>query len=191
MTRRRLLCIALAAACLTGCANFRLGLPGAIGASPDSPHEAAGELAHDSAGEVAALLANYRRLRALSSDEQRPEVNAAQLAFERTPNDATRLELALALLLPHAPWRDEARLRQLLSGIEAAPGQPGAARHDLAQLLLELLAERQRERYAGRRKLEQLTRQLREERQKTDDMQQKIDSLRAIDRDMMLQRKAP
>jgi len=147
--------------------------------------------APDAAHEVAGILANHERLATLKTEEQRREFNAARAAHERTPNDTTRLDLALAMLLPRAPWRDDARVQLLLSGIEAAPDQPHSARYDLAQLLLRLLSERQRTQRDEQRKADQLMIQLREERRKTEDMQQKIESLRAIDREMGLQRKAP
>jgi outer membrane PBP1 activator LpoA protein len=145
----------------------------------------------DAAHAVAGALANYERLASLKTEEQRREFNAARAAHERTPNDTTRLDLALAMLLPRAPWRDDARVQSLLGGIEATADQPHSARHDLAQLLLGLLSERQRAQRDEQRKADQLMIQLREERRKTEEMQQKIESLRAIDREMGMQRKAP
>ena len=117
----------------------------------------------------------------------------------------TRLNLALAMLLPRASWRDDTRLQSLLGGIEAAPDEQRSARSDLAQFLLGLVAERQRElgddqrtldQFAqqlrdDQRKLDHLAQQIREERRKTEEMQQKIESLRAIDREMRLRRKEP
>ena len=145
----------------------------------------------DPAHEIAAALANHERLAALKMEEQRREFNAARAAYERAPNDTTRLDLALAMLLPRVPWRDDARAQSLLGDIEAAPDGQHSARYDLAQLLLRLLSERQRAQRDEQRKVEQLVIQLREERRKVEDMQQKIDSLRAIDREMGQQRKAP
>ena len=147
--------------------------------------------APDEAHEVAAALANHERLANSRTEEQRREFNAAQAAYERTANDATRLALALTLLLPRAPWRDDARVQSLLGGIEAAPGGQSSARHALAQLLLRQLAERQRAQRDEQRKADQLAGQLREEKRKAEDMQQKIDSLRTIDRETHLRRKAP
>lgn len=147
--------------------------------------------APDAAHEVAGALANYERLATSKADEQRREFNAARAAHERTPNDTTRLHLALAMLLPRAPWRDDARVQLLLGGIEAAPDKAHSAHYDLAQLLLRLLSERQRAQRDEQRKADQFMIQLREERRKTEDMQQKIESLRAIDREMGMQRKAP
>ena len=135
------------------------------------------------------MLASHERLATLRAEEQRSELLAAQTAHERTPNDATRLRLVLAMLLPRVAHGagDDGRIQTLLGGIEATPGMRHTARHDLAQVLLRLLTERQHE----QRKLEQLTVQLREEKQKSEDMQQKIDSLRAIDREMRARRKEP
>ena len=137
------------------------------------------------------MLANYERLAMLKTEEQRREFNAAQAAFERTPNDTTRLKLALAMLLPRAPWHDDARVHVLLGGVEAAPDRQPSARHDFAQFLLRLVAERQRAQRDEQRKADQLGLQLREERSRTEELQQKIESLRTIDREMHMRKKAP
>ena len=60
-----------------------------------------------------------------------------------------------------------------------------------AQRLAGLLAESQQALRDEQRKVDQLVRQLREERRKTEEAQQKIDSLRSIDKDMHKQRKEP
>jgi outer membrane murein-binding lipoprotein Lpp len=147
--------------------------------------------APDEAQEVAGMLADFERLATLKLDEQRREFNAAQAAHDRASNDTTRLNLALAMLVPRVPWRDDARIQLLLGGIEAAPGGQRSARYDLAQLLLRLVGERQRTQRDEQRKAEQLTHQLREERRKSEEMQQKIESLRTIDRETYIRRKAP
>ena len=145
----------------------------------------------DEAREVARVLANYRRLATLKTEEQRREFNAAHLDHERMANDTTRLNLAVTMLLPQVPWRDDARVQSLLGAIPTAPGEQPSARHDLAQLLLRLVAERQRVQRDDQRKADQLAHQLREERRKIEEMQQKLESLRAIDRETRRRRKAP
>jgi hypothetical protein len=145
----------------------------------------------DESQEVAGMLANFERLATLKPEEQRREFNAAQAAHERAPNDATRLNLALAILVPRAPWRDDARVQSLLGGVESASGERRSPRHDLAQLLLRLVAERQRTQRDEQRKAEQLAQQLREEKRKTEEMQLKMESLRAIDRETYKRKKTP
>lgn len=171
MRRVRSLSAAVAVVLMGGCAS-----------TPPPP---------DEAHEVAGVLANYERMATLKAEEQRREFNAAQAAYDRTANDTTRLNFALAMLLPRAPWRDDSRVQLLLGAIEQAPGKPRSPRHDLAQLLLKQLSERQRAQRDEQRKVDQLVIQLREERRKTEDMQQKIESLRAIDREMGMRRKVP
>jgi len=145
----------------------------------------------EEAQDVATLLAGYRRLAGATLDEQRREFNAAQEAFEKTPTDTTRLTLALALLLPRAPWRDDRRAQSLASAVEAPVAEGSAPRHDLAQLLLRLVAERQRLERDDQRRLDQQALQLREERRKVDELQQKIEQLRGIDRETRMRRKEP
>ena len=158
-----------AIALLSGCANVR--------PIPDETHE------------LSATLANHERLTTLKTDEQRNEFNAAQSAYERMPNDETRLNLALALLLPHAPWRNDALAESLLSSIGTTPGKQDSARHDLAQLLLRLMAERQQALRDDKRRADQLVSQVREERRRIEELEHKIELLRDIDREMRLPRK--
>ena len=152
-------------------------LAGCAGLSPSS----------DEAREVATLLAGQERLAGAKPDEQRREFAAAQAEHERQASDATRLRLALAMLLPRAPWRDDARTQTLLAAVEAPPAGQHSARHDLAQTLLRLLRAQREE----QRRADLLAQQLREERRRLEDLQQKIDSLRAIDRETYQRRKAP
>lgn len=171
MTRLRLPSAILAMALVAGCTGI-----------PPAP---------DEAQEVAGMLAGYERLATSKPEEQRREFVAAQAAHERAANDTTRLNLALAMLLPRAPWRDDARVQSLLGGVEAAPDGQRSARHDLAQLLLKLVAERQRAQRDEQRKTDQIVQQLREEKRKNEDLQQKIDSLRTIDRETYMRKKTP
>lgn len=119
--------------------------------------------------EVVELLDFHDRLVNMAAEEQRREFQAAQTTFDRQPGDLQRLRLALLLTLPRAPWRDDARALQLLGGMEAVPPGQASPRRDLAVLIQKLVAERQR--------------QVREEHRKSEDLQQKLDSLRAIDRE--------
>lgn len=145
----------------------------------------------DEAHEVAAMLAGYEQAAMLKTDAQRREFMAAQAAFERAPTDATRLRLALTMMLPKAPWRDDARLQLLLGGVETAASGQRSARYDFAQLLLRLAVERQRVQRDEQRKADLLSAQLREERLKTEEIQQKLESLRSIDRELHKRRKEP
>jgi hypothetical protein len=119
--------------------------------------------------EVVELLEFHDRLVAMPAEEQRREYQSAQAAFEKQPGDSQRLRLALLLTQPRAPWRDDARALQLLGGMEAVPAGQPSPRRDLAVLIQKLVAERQR--------------QVREEHRRAEDLQQKLDGLRAIDRE--------
>jgi hypothetical protein len=167
MSAVRILQVLLAILMLTACA----------GISPQA----------DEAQEVAGMLAGQERLAAVRMDEQRREFNSAQAEHDRAATDTTRLKLALMMLLPRAPWRDDARALSLLGAIEPAPGGQPSARHDLAQTLSRMLRAQRDE----QRKGDSLSQQLREERRKLEEAQQKIDSLRAIDRESRMRRKSP
>lgn len=119
--------------------------------------------------EVIELLDYHEKLNGMAADAQRREYQATQAAFERQANDQLRLRLALLLTLPRTPWRDDARALQLLGGLEAVPADRPSPKRDLALLIQKLVGERQR--------------QLRDEHRKVEDLQQKLDALRSIDRE--------
>jgi chromosome segregation ATPase len=102
------------------------------------------------------------------------------------------------LLLPGVPWRDDTRVAQLLSGIEYPDSRPSTSRRNLV-ILLERLVQARRDdhrkceqRLDGlrdeRRKLEQKLDSTREECKRADMLQQKLDELRDIDRDLRSKR---
>lgn len=148
--------------------------------------------------EVEGLLANYRRLTSAAPDVQRREFLEALSENERSPDDGTRLRLALTYVLPGVPWRDDVRVQQLLAAIEAPSGDQVSPRRDLALLIEKMLQSRRddlkkceqktealRE---DRRKLELRLDSSREECKKAEVLQQKLDELRDIDRDLRKRR---
>jgi len=139
-------------------------------------------------------LAWFDRVAGLPVDEQRREFTAVQSAFEKTASDSNRLRLALALSLPQAPWRDDARVISLLA--EWATDTKPTLTRQVAQLLYRLTVERQRllkdeqRRSEGLQQGEQKRTEalLHDERRKVEELQQKLDALREIDRNTL---KAP
>lgn len=159
---------------------------------------AGGSLQPDGAHDIALLTANYDRVAALPVDEQKREFSAALSAHEKSGGEKTGLNLALMYLLPRAPWRDDKKVLSLLEGVAPGPAGPHSARYDFAQMLLYFVGERQRIERDDLRKLELLNQQLREERRKADEARaksdeatKKLESLRAIDREMRSRRKEP
>jgi hypothetical protein len=144
------------------------------------------------AREVSELLERYERLIGQPVDEQKKEVASAQAAFERSPGELSRLRLALALCLPQASWRDDARVVSLLA--EGANEPNPSLRRQMAQLLYRLTVERQRLLKEEQRRLEGLQQSdqkrteaalqtaLHDEKKKVEELQQKLDALREIDR---------
>jgi hypothetical protein len=169
----RLLIIAVALA-LSACA----ALPPAAGEG-DIPGDAR---------EAFALLDRYDRVASQSIDEQKREYAAAQAAYDTKASDNARLRLALALSLPQAPWRDDARVIALTAEW-TNDGRP-SLRREVAQLLYRLTVERQRQVKEEQRRVDaaQQAEQkrtdglLHDEHKKVEDLQQKLDALREIDR---------
>lgn len=176
MSLFRLARLPIFAACLglSACANLPEGL-------------AAWPSAYD-APDVAAMLERYDRVANQSIDDQKREFGAAQSAFEKNPNATNRLRLALALSLPQAPWRDDARVISLTA--EWPADSRPSLRRDVGQLLYRLTVERQRQVKEEQRRAEAVQQSeqkrsealLHDERKKVDELQQKLEALREIDR---------
>jgi hypothetical protein len=143
------------------------------------------------AAQISELLERFERVAGQSTEEQKREFAAAQTGFERAPTEQNRLRLALAFSLPQASWRDDARVISLLAEWVADPNP--TLRRDVAQLLYRLTVERQRLMKEEQRRLEGVQQGeqkraevlLHDERKKVEDLQQKLDALREIDRNTL------
>lgn len=142
---------------------------------------------------VMEMLQQYGTLAALPLEAQQQEYAAAVAAFEGQPGDVQRLRLALMLSLPRAPWRDDARVLQLVESIAENPVAHESPQRDLATLIhrqtlerLRLLREEQARAEAFQSKLQgalaDRQRQLAEEQRRASDLQHKLDKLLVIDR---------
>jgi hypothetical protein len=149
---------------------------------------------------VTALLAQFDGLALLPAEEQKRELAAAQAAFEADSNDINRLRLALALSVPQPPLRDDTRLIALVGDWPAGGGEPSLSR-EVAKLLHRQATDRQKLLREDQRRIDGLREeqrrsetqlrdeqrradaQFREEHKRFEELQQKLDALRAIDRE--------
>ena len=120
-----------------------------------------------------ALLLEMTRAASASTDDLRKEFSGAQNAFNKDKSSLNRLRFVWlsALLGPAAG--DDARLSGLLEPLIAKTGGL-ALTHPLrpvAELILTQIAER--------------TRQVREEQKRADALQQKLDALKAIEKQLL------
>lgn len=139
-------------------------------------------------------LAYFHRISTAPPDVQRREYADANVAHELSADNETRLRLALLLLLPGTPWRDDARASQLLGALDLPVTGQTSPRRDMAFLLDRLIQTRRddvrkcEQRLEAvrdeRRKAEQRMESVRDECKRADVLQQKLDELRDIDRDL-------
>lgn len=160
----------------------------------------AGPASQNDASSVTYMLRLYGKLSSLSVEEQYREYQAALAHFEKQPGDSQRLHLALALSLPRAPWRDDARVLQLVEGIAESPSAEVSPHKDLAWLLqnltierLRLLREEQSRAEVAQSRTDQSQarlqhvlaerqRQLIDEQRRVKELERKLDALLEIDR---------
>lgn len=133
--------------------------------------------------ETLEALEYYERVAGMPVEQQSVESAAAAGAYEVDPSEGNRLRWALVLSVP--PWRDDARIVALLAGFE--PGrnhQETEALRQLALVVRKAAAERLRLRDEVRQEQRRRDAQLREDQRRIEELQQKLEALRAIDRDM-------
>lgn len=122
-------------------------------------------------------LSYYAHVRGLNVSEWARENEALREAAARTPSDFLRLRQALLLLAPSAPAKEQARLGPLLDRLERDT-QKSPSLHALVQLL--------RSEFEERRRLED---KLREEGKKTEELEQKLEALKAIEKNLLDRRR--
>lgn len=150
--------------------------------------------------QVDELLAYFHHLSSAPLEVQRKEHLEAVSANDRASDESTRIRLAMTLMLPGVSWRDDARVIQLLNAADTGVGDRGSSRRDLALLLEKMVqvrrddsrkCEQKQELLRDeRRKIEQKLEVAREECKRADVLQQKLDELRDIDRDLRDKRPA-
>lgn len=128
---------------------------------------------NEEAEEALALLADLQRLVLASPEEQKRELAAASQALSRQRSDAARLRLGMLQSLPGSA-ADETRA---LATLDPLVKQGAGPTRMVATLLVAQLLERQR--------------LLREERRRADDLQQKLDALKALERSLLGRERKP
>lgn len=120
-----------------------------------------------------ALLIEMTRSTSASADELRKDFLASQTAFNKDKSSVNRLRYAWLSGLLGPAAGDDARLQGLLEPLVAKTGgfAPTHPLRPVADVMLAQLAER--------------TRQLREEQKKADALQQKLDALKAIEKNLL------
>jgi len=127
-----------------------------------------------------ASLAYYAHARTLGPAEWTRENEALKEAVARTPADFHRLRQALLLLSPAAPAKETGRLAPLLERLEKDTQRSTSGLHPLVVLLRAEVEERRR-----------LEEKLRDESKKNEELEQKLEALKAIEKNLIERRRLP
>jgi len=128
---------------------------------------------NEEAEEALAVLSDLQKLALAGPDEQKRELAAATQALARQKSDAVRLKLGMLQSLP-AGGGDEARA---LATLDPVLRQGNGPTRMVAAVLVAQLSERQRV--------------VREEKRRSDDLQQKLDALKALERSLLGRERKP
>jgi hypothetical protein len=125
------------------------------------------------AEEALAVLVDLQKLAFAAPDEQKREIAAATQVLARQRSDAARLRLGMLQSLP-AGGADETRA---LATLDPVLKQGNGPTRMVAALLMAQLTERQRA--------------VREEKKRSDDLQQKLEALKALERSLLGRERKP
>ena len=122
----------------------------------------------EDAQQALSLLAECQRLFGLNADEQKHEYSLVNQLLNKNKSDSLRIKLAVLLTLP--VQQDDAKALAMLEGV-AGKNPAASPIKQLAALLAVQLAER--------------LRQLREEQKRAEQLQLKLDGLKAIEKSLL------
>ena len=122
--------------------------------------------------QLASVLADLQRYGAMSPDEARREQVFVNQLIAKQRTDYNRIRLAVLLTLAKSPQDDQRAMQLLDSVIKGNPGSPAAKQ--LAAVVQVQVAER--------------VRAVRDEQQKADAAQRKLEALRNMERDLLRDR---
>ena len=122
--------------------------------------------------QLASTLVDLQRYGAMSPDEARREQNVVTQLLGKQRTDYNRIRLAVLLTLSKTPQDDQRAMQLLESVIKSNPGSPSAKQ--LAAVVQVQVAER--------------VRAVRDEQQKADAAQKKLEALRNMERDLLRDR---
>lgn len=123
----------------------------------------------------------YERLLTLKGGELASELERRRAEFDREKSELNRLQLALLLSLPAAPFRDDNAAQALLVPFVRDKAQEGSSLRPLALWLHAQLVELRR----ADESLQQQTVRLKEEQRRADALQQKLDALLNMEKKMI------
>lgn len=157
---------------LAGCAQF--------GASSSDAYWIKADAKKSAMTPVESALAYYAYVHPLTGVEWVRENESLKEAVGKSAAEFDRLRQILLLIAPAAPARERLRAPQLLAVLEKDAQKSGSAFLPLIQLLRTELDERRR-----------LEDKLRDESRKSDDLEQKLEALKAIEKNLSERRRIP
>lgn len=127
------------------------------------------------------VLAYFQHIKTLPATALAAENAAAAQALSKQRSDSNRLKLALLLLLPNTAFKDEARAAALADEVLNNKAADTPHLKNLALLIAAVANEqkRQEERFL------QLAQKQKDDEKRADALQQKLDALKSIEKDLI------
>lgn len=131
--------------------------------------------------DIERALKYYERVIKLKGPELSGELEAARRKFEQEKSDLNRVELAMVLALPGAPFRDEHAALALLQPLARGQESAESPLRPLALFLLAWFTDLRR----ADESLQQQTIRSKEEQRRADALQQKLDAILEMEMKMI------
>lgn len=136
------------------------------------------------ANSVEEALRYYAHIKKLPPAELVKEYEGVRQAFERKHDDFSRIQYALLLTMPKAPFQDEGKALKLLEGWQR--DDAGGLRRFGAFLATQLTEQKRLEDSA-----DTLRAKLKDEQHRADEAETKLNALKSIERSMLHRRTTP
>jgi hypothetical protein len=131
--------------------------------------------------DAADLLVYHQRIRAMSAEELGVEQAAATQALAKQKSDSARLRLAMLLSLPGSAFRDDGRAVALAEEVANRKNPDSSSLRPLASLIAANASEQRRQEDRNQK----LAQRLQEEEKRAETLQQKLDGLKAIEKNLL------
>ena len=146
----------------------------------DQPHKACMDMpALTGTSRTAEIMRNYDTLSKQPATEIAKEYSKALQDFSATRSDSNRLRVAMLLALPDTPFHDTSTALNLLN--DWPKDESDSALRGFARLLSVLLIQQQQSNNA----LNEMTQKIKEEQKRADALQEKIDAVKNMEKNLM------
>lgn len=131
--------------------------------------------------DAADMLAYHQRIYAMTGEELNAEYAAISQGLAKQKSDTARLRLAMLLSVAGTSFHDGGRAKALAEEVAKSKNADSSALRSLASMIAANIAEQRRQ----DERSQKLAQRVQEEEKRADALQQKLDGLKAIEKNLL------